>query len=135
MPFIVNVPMISVMNGSHKHSENCVLISITDIDHRDVTPTLLFKNIHHFKFMDVLKDSQTVHEGITEQQATQIVDILKEALESGTDVVVHCHAGLCRSGAVVEVGVMMGFSDMHVVRQPNSFVKWRLMKVLGWTYD
>ena len=135
MSFIVNIPMIAVMTGSHQHSDNCVLISITDIDHKDVTPALLFKNIHRFKFMDVMKDSPTAHEGITDQQATQIVDILKESLESGTDVVVHCHAGLCRSGAVAEVGVMMGFSDTCATRQPNSFVKWRLMKVLGWTYD
>ena len=135
MSFIVNVPMIDVMVGSHRHSNNCILISITDIDHIDVEPVLSFKSVYRFKFMDVMKDSPTVHEGITDQQATQIVAILKEALENGQDVVVHCHAGLCRSGAVAEVGVMMGFSDMHVVRQPNSFVKWRLMKVLGWTYD
>ena len=135
MSFIINVPMVSVMNGTHKHSENCILISITDIAHIDVEPVLSFKSVYRFKFMDVMKDSPTVHEGITDQQATQIVAILKEALENGQDVVVHCHAGLCRSGAVAEVGVMMGFSDMHVVRQPNSFVKWRLMKVLGWTYD
>ena len=50
-------------------------------------------------------------------------------------VVVHCHAGVCRSGAVVEVGVMMGFDDTEVFRSPNLLVKHKMMRALGWTYD
>jgi predicted protein tyrosine phosphatase len=41
---------------------------------------------------------------------------------------VHCVAGLCRSGAVTEVGVMMGFEDTHRYRNPNVFVKKMLMR-------
>jgi predicted protein tyrosine phosphatase len=51
------------------------------------------------------------------------------------NVVVHCMAGICRSGAVVEVGVMMGFNDCEKYRQPNLRVKHKLMKQLGWTYN
>ena len=51
------------------------------------------------------------------------------------NVVVHCHAGVCRSGAVCEVGVMMGFDDTEVFRSPNLLVKHLMMKSLGWTYD
>jgi hypothetical protein len=51
------------------------------------------------------------------------------------DVVVHCVAGVCRSGAVCEVGVMMGFNDTEVFRAPNLLVKHKMMKKLGWTYD
>ena len=51
------------------------------------------------------------------------------------NVVVHCHAGVCRSGAVCEIGVMMGFDDCEVFRSPNLLVKHKMMKVLGWTYD
>ena len=54
MSFIINVPMVSVMNGTHKHSENCILISITDIAHIDVEPVLSFKSVYRFKFMDVV---------------------------------------------------------------------------------
>jgi rhodanese-related sulfurtransferase len=51
------------------------------------------------------------------------------------NVVVHCHAGICRSGAVCEVGVMMGFTDCERFRAPNLLVKHKMMRVLGWTYD
>ena len=51
------------------------------------------------------------------------------------NVLVHCHAGICRSGAVVEVGTMLGFTATERFRQPNLRVKHRMMKVLGWTYD
>jgi hypothetical protein len=44
-------------------------------------------------------------------------------------------AGLCRSGAVCEVGVMMGFDDTERFRSPNLLVKHKLMQALGWTYD
>jgi hypothetical protein len=51
------------------------------------------------------------------------------------DVVVHCVAGICRSGAVAEVGVMMGFDDAEAFRSPNLLVKHKMMRKLGWTYD
>jgi hypothetical protein len=44
-------------------------------------------------------------------------------------------AGICRSGAVTEVGVMLGFNDTEKFRSPNLLVKHRMMKKLGWTYD
>ena len=72
---------------------------------------------------------------ITSKQAKQIVKLLKHALVNDMPVVVHCHAGLCRSGAVAEVGVMMGFDDTGKVRFPNKMVKKMLIKELGWGYD
>jgi hypothetical protein len=51
------------------------------------------------------------------------------------NVVVHCHAGICRSGAVAEVGVMMGFADCERFRIPNLLVKHKMMRVLGWAYN
>ena len=48
---------------------------------------------------------------------------------------VHCHAGICRSGAVVEIGSMLGFTATDRFRQPNLRVKHKMMKVLGWAYD
>jgi len=47
------------------------------------------------------------------------------------NVVVHCHMGVCRSGAVAEVGVMMGFRDTEKFRIPNLMVKKKLMEQLG----
>jgi hypothetical protein len=51
------------------------------------------------------------------------------------NVVVHCHAGVCRSGAVCEIGVMLGFNDTEAFRSPNLLVKHRMMRALGWLYD
>jgi L-serine deaminase len=51
------------------------------------------------------------------------------------NVVVHCHAGICRSGAVTEVATMMGFTATERLRIPNMLVKHKMMKVLGLTYD
>ena len=52
-----------------------------------------------------------------------------------SNVLVHCHAGICRSGAVVEVGSMIGFTPTERYRQPNLRVKRKMMKELGLTYD
>jgi predicted protein tyrosine phosphatase len=72
---------------------------------------------------------------ISDEQAAEIVRLLQHALKKRMNVVVHCMAGLCRSGAVAEVGIMMGFKDTEKTRIPNMRVKHRLMKQLGWTYD
>ena len=69
------------------------------------------------------------------EQANELVRLLEHALANHMNVVVHCHAGVCRSGAVCEVGVMLGFIDTEVFRSPNLLVKHRMMKKLGWTYD
>ena len=63
------------------------------------------------------------------------MSLLKHALTNHMNVVVHCYAGICRSGAVAEVGVMMGFQDCERSRIPNLRVKQKLMKQLGCTYD
>ncbi len=72
---------------------------------------------------------------INDEQATELVRLLQRALDNSMNVVVHCHAGICRSGAVVEVATMMGFTATDRYRQPNLRVKHKMMKVLGFTYD
>jgi hypothetical protein len=72
---------------------------------------------------------------ISDADAERLVRLLQRALENKMNVVVHCFAGICRSGAVCEVGVMMGFQDTGRFRSPNLLVKHKMMKVLGWTYD
>jgi rhodanese-related sulfurtransferase len=72
---------------------------------------------------------------VTDEQAQQLVTLLQHAKDNHMNVVVHCHAGVCRSGAVAEVGVMLGFDDAEAFRSPNLLVKHKMMKHLGWTYD
>ena len=71
----------------------------------------------------------------SQEQANELVRLLQHALENRMNVVVHCHMGVCRSGAVAELGVMMGFDDVGRWRSPNLLVKHRMMSALGWTYD
>lgn len=44
---------------------------------------------------------------------------------------VHCTAGICRSGAVTEVAEMLGFKYIGNHRQPNILVKKKLIKAAG----
>jgi hypothetical protein len=64
-----------------------------------------------------------------------LVGLLRHALDNYMHVVVHCHAGICRSGAVTEVATMMGFTPTDRFRQPNLRVKHKMMRALGLTYD
>jgi predicted protein tyrosine phosphatase len=138
MPWIENVAAADVpMRFHHEAGENSMLIQIMDpAPTWWPTPAHEFREVHKFEFMDVERDDKWPDEAkITPAQAEEIVRLLKHALENRMNVVVHCMAGLCRSGAVAEVGVMMGFEDTERFRSPNLLVKHSLMKALGWTYD
>ena len=100
------------------------------------TPAHEFREVHRFEFLDAEdKDGYPEEAKISDAQAQEIVGLLKHAQDNRMNVVVHCMAGICRSGAVAEVGVMMGFRDCERTRIPNLRVKQKLMKALGWTYD
>jgi predicted protein tyrosine phosphatase len=135
MPWIENVAAIDVTKRHHHEAgENSMLISITDPAGWRPQAMHTFKERHDFEFLDA--DSGFPEEClISDAQAAEIVRLLQHAQANNMNVVVHCTAGLCRSGAVAEVGVMMGFGDTERTRIPNIRVKHRMMKVLGWTYD
>ena len=145
-PWIQNVSMSDIKSARHfEAGENSMLIQIVDPAYEFPTPMKQFKEVHQFEFLDIEEDGLT-NDGdgnwtdmsefaVTQEQANELVRLLQHALENRMHVVVHCHAGVCRSGAVCEVGVMMGFRDTEVFRSPNLLVKHKMMKVLGWTYD
>ena len=146
MPWIQNVALSDIPKKHHiAVGENSMLIQIVDPDMEFPVPAHAFKETHQFKFLDIEDDGMS-NDGtgekidmswgmITDEQAAELVRLLQHALDKCMDVVVHCHAGVCRSGAVAEVGVMMGFKDAEAFRSPNLLVKHKMMKVLGWTYD
>lgn len=146
MPWIQNVALADIPKKHHiAVGENSMLIQIVDPDMEFPTPAHDFKETHQFKFLDIEEDGMTnngdgtwtdmsVH-AIKDADAEKLVELLRHALDKCMDVVVHCHAGVCRSGAVAEVGVMMGFKDAEAFRIPNLLVKHKMLKVLGWTYD
>ena len=136
-PWIQNVSLSDVQKGFHfEPGFNSMLIQIVDPAMEFPTPIHQFREVHQFEFLDLERDDPWGEEfKITQDQANELVRLLQHALSKGMNVVVHCVAGVCRSGAVCEVGVMMGFRDPEVYRCPNLLVKERMMRSLGWTYD
>jgi predicted protein tyrosine phosphatase len=139
-PYIQNVSRQALATGQHlRPSDNTILIQIADCIQGCPTPTPnnTFVEIHQFNFMDSEEDDPMFppEAKITTEQAKEIVGILRNALAKNQNVIVHCNAGLCRSGAVAEVGVMMGFTDTFATRIPNLMVKKYLMRELGWLYE
>lgn len=137
MPWIQNVALADIPKAHHVSvGENSMLIQIVDPAMEFPTPKHHFKEVHQFEFLDLERDDNYGEEfKITDAQAEELVKLLQHALDNRMDVVVHCVAGVCRSGAVCEVGIMMGFDDTKVFRSPNLLVKHKMMKCLGWNYS
>lgn len=146
MPWIQNVSLSDVRRGFHiEPGANSMLIQIVDPDMEFPTPLREFKETHQFKFLDIEKDGLTNNGdgswtdmsefAVTQEQADELVCLLQHALADRMNVIVHCHAGVCRSGAVCEVGIMLGFDDAEAFRSPNLLVKHKMMRALGWTYE
>lgn len=137
-PFIENVAAADIPKGFHHDAgTNSMLIQIMDpCSSWWPEPVHPFREVHRFEFLDIEDNDEGVDEfGITDADAEKLVHLLQHAFEHKMNVVVHCLAGVCRSGAVCEVGVMMGFIDTERYRAPNLRVKHKMMKILGWTYD
>lgn len=135
--WIENCSMSDIHLGHHSDlGENVLLIRIQD-PATEFKPTKYnFKEVYCFEFLDA-EDGDEFDDDfkISDEQAQQIVSLLEHALTNSMNVLVHCHAGICRSGAVTEVGTMMGFTATERFRQPNLRVKHKMMKALGWSYD
>ena len=136
--WIQNVALSDIQKGFHIDAGiNSMLIQIVDPCMEFPTPKYQFRETHQFEFLDLEKDDMPDAEEfkITDEQAKELVRLLQHALDNRMNVIVHCVAGVARSGAVCEVGVMMGFDDSESFRSPNLLVKHKMMKVLGLTYE
>lgn len=133
--WIQNVSLESIIKGRHHLDDKTILIQIQDIGTWEFAKPLhkdKFIEIHQFDFQDIEEDVEEAGP-IQDEQAKAIADILLRAKDTDKNIVVHCHAGICRSGAVVECGVMMGFMEPVNLRIPNVLVKQKIMKHLGLT--
>lgn len=133
VPFIENVSMENVKTGYHYDpGPNSMLIQIVDPAYEFPVPKYSFKEIHQFEFLDDDMPSEHVPEEflISDGQAKEIVFLLKRALDNCMNVIVHCHAGVCRSGAIAEVGEIVGFAATGNHRIPNTLVKKKLLNVV-----
>ena len=133
-PWIENISLDDVRKGHHYDPGfNSMLIQIVDPGVEFPTPKYDFRRVHQFYFLDVEEsDSEKFYyeAAITNADAKGIAAALTEAWKEHMNVVVHCHMGVSRSGAVAEVGVMMGFRDTEKFRIPNLMVKHKLMYYL-----
>lgn len=138
IPWIQNVSLSDIARGLHiDPGPNAMLIQICNSSEDFPKPKYEFREIHRFEFLDVEEKDPVIDEKMrcSQEQANQLVALLTRARDLHMNVIVHCHAGVCRSGAVCEVGVMMGFRDTEVFRAPNLLVKGRMLRALGWSYD
>lgn len=137
--WIENVSKQDATLGFHMDAgPNAMMIRIQDpaTHFSHIARADMFKEVHEFEFLDAEDaDGFPDETKISDEQATELVRLLQHAKDNHMNVVVHCHAGICRSGAVVEVGTMLGFTAIDKYRQPNMRVKHKMMKALGWTYD
>ena len=141
MPFIENISRDNAKIGNHTNpGDNCLLIQISDPDSDFPVTKHKFTNVIQVKFLDI-EDIDVENNpdwssvAITDDQASILVDALLNAMNFRMNVTVHCHMGICRSGAIAEIGVMLGFDETSKYRQPNMRVKTKMMRILGWTYD
>lgn len=133
-PWIENISLDDVRKGYHYDPGfNSMLIQIVDPGVEFPKPKVAFRKTYQFYFLDVEDnepDGCLYDAAITNADAKGIAEALKEAWNESMNVVVHCHMGVARSGAVAEVGVMIGFRDTEKFRIPNLMVKHKLMHYL-----
>ena len=133
-PWIENISLDDVRKGYHYDPGfNSMLIQIVDPGVEFPKPKYAFRKTYQFYFLDVEDnepDGCLYDAAITNADAKGIAEALKEAWNESMNVVVHCHMGVARSGAVAEVGIMIGFRDTEKFRIPNLMVKHKLMHYL-----
>jgi predicted protein tyrosine phosphatase len=123
MPTIQNVSRIDIRTGEHLFTGRDILIQISDPPADPPTPLLAFHAVHPFWFDDIETEEGThCEQGITPEQAAEIASILRNALIEGRNVIVHCNAGLSRSGAVAQAGEAIGFASGGRNQSPNERV-------------
>ena len=92
------------------------LISITDSNGDDAKPEMNFAKVLFMHFNDTTK----VGKGeITKHQALEIATFIKEARALQKNIWVNCHAGICRSGAVVSLLVDLGWEYANSTYSPG----------------
>jgi len=131
MPKIENCSWADFLRGNHRINP-IGTIAIQIVDPGDTPPEPaedVFHSRHVFEFLDAEAPTQFFSEEklISNEHAEDIASILVSALNEDRDVLVHCVAGMCRSGAVVEVAEMIGFDKCFRYRHPNARVKSKLM--------
>lgn len=137
-PFIQNVSRFDIEAGNHAptSAEHTALIQISDIGREQPTPNGKFIAKYQLVFDDIEESVGPDGEiGISDEQATYIAEIIRRAWDNDWDIIVHCHAGLCRSGGVAQAAEAFGFAPGGREQVPNLRVKHKVMAALGLSYN
>lgn len=129
MPKIYNLSKAEVEKVSYstrKPYQGYAIMRILD-------PAMYFKSVSscgfvdevQYEFLDATPEECVMYRWpeeflITDAQAEQIAAKLLEWESKGLNIIVHCHAGLCRSGAVTLVMVERGYDD-PILENPEKY--------------
>lgn len=106
---------------------NTLLISINDPCQEP--PSAIYKNMFEGYLVCHFLDIEEKQEfSVTEENAFNIVAIVQLAINHNLNILVHCNAGICRSGAVAELCEALGFEYVGNYKQPNLLVKKKLFE-------
>lgn len=130
--FILNVSYMDFKLGNHRDpGENSIAIQILSKSQCDfeynkktewpVSP-FSFKEVHRFNI-----DDNHEEDCIDDIDVEKIVGLLKRAKDNNMNVVVHCAAGVCRSGAVCCAGKILGFEYNPDYNSPNQVIMGKLV--------
>ena len=132
MPWIQNISLEEAAAGNHPDpGKSSMLIQILSAGRTFPQSPYPFAETYRFAFSDIEDDHPLAEaQGITDRQAEDIARVLVRALRKGMNIIVHCHAGIYRSGAVCDIGVLLGFTDTKRMRIPNKRVRRKLVQAL-----
>ncbi len=132
--YTANLPRYAAMRANlwPLDSSKDWLISISDLYTPPVDiPDGKFERILFSIFCDT-SDEDIRCGGITDEQAQEIADFIKEARIEQKNIWANCHAGISRSGAIVTVLLDLGWefqeTGLSPVRIPNTLVYKKVAK-------
>jgi len=133
MPWIANVSEAYAVSNTKTKGVAC--ISITSPTKTANLPNG-YEEVYRVQFDDYdgLTSGYPEHaELFTEYKAKCIVAFARKHVNIGNDILVHCAAGVSRSGAVVEalLEAFPQYEDAGWIRHPNGLVKSLMKRALG----
>lgn len=115
---IKNISYNDIVSGNYEEMDNCCLIQIQDPSHSFPVPK---KDFFKCKYKFWIQDLEWYYND--DKQITDIL-FLRYTLEilayEKYNIIVHCSAGVSRSGAVVEKAIELGYDDPKTRRTPNA---------------
>lgn len=137
MPFVQNVGRQEILDGMFEDpGPNSLLIQICDVGEEHIPAPSVFAKSIRFEFDDVEDANDPA--SISDAQADSIVKELRQAYANGMNVIVHCYAGIYRSGAVALAAEYVGFHRVPPapgeVHDSNKLVALKMGMAMGRTY-